>query len=202
MGAPYLRLVDELHHRIARGDWPPGTQLPSSTHLQREYGLGRGTVDHAIATLRRQGALEGQRGARLFVAYPPAVRTLTDPDADWPHAVGDVESGVCKPGPELRERLQVTSRARLHWTRSELLDPDGRPAMLLTTWQRGARLHPYTAVRCEVRPHTLTVDEAGLLGLAAGAAALLVERTRYGEDGNPVQTADLILPADRWRIAW
>lgn len=201
MGAPYLRLVAELRQRITSGQWPPGSQIPSSSILQHQYRLGRGTVDHAIATLRREGVLEGQRGARLFVAYPPAVRTLTDPDADWPHGIGDTESGTCRPSPELQERLHITYRARLRWTRTELLDPDGHPALLVTTWQRGARTRRYSSVRCEVRPHTLTVDEAGLLGLATGSPAFLLERTRFDEASEPVQVADLILPADRWHIA-
>lgn len=201
MAAPSKQLADRLRQRIATGEWAPGTRIPSVTGFQREYGLGRGAIWLAIATLRREGLLEGRPGARLTVAYPPAVRTLTDPDADWPHGRGDTEVGVCRPSPELRERLQVTAGIRLHWSRAELLDPDDRPAMLLTTWQHGIRPHGYASVRWEVRPHALTAGEASLLGLATGATAFLLERTRFDAAGTPVQTADLVLPADRWRIS-
>jgi GntR family transcriptional regulator len=202
MDRPYQRVAADLRHRIAAGEWAQGDQLPSWRSLAEHYGVGLGGIRLAVDQLRAEGLVEGKPRSRLHVAYPPAVRTLVDPDADWPHKTGDVEPGVCRPDPELRERLQVSSRVRLHWVRSELLDPDGRPTMLLTTWQRGTRTLEYTSVLCEMRPHALTGEEAAILGLAPGAPAFLVERTRLDDAGLPVQTADLVLPADRWRVAW
>lgn len=202
MGAPYQRLAAELRHLITAGDWPPGTRIPSARALQDEYGVGRGVVERAIMQLKREGLLEGIPGARLRVAYPPAPRTLVAPDADWPYGRGDVEVGRGVAGAELAARLGCGPRVRVVRRRVECLDPGGRPAMLVTTWQRTVRPVWHEAVRCEVRPHQLTAVEAAALGLATGAPALLVERTRYGPDGVPVQTADLVLPADRWRIGW
>jgi GntR family transcriptional regulator len=197
--APYQRLATDLRSRITGGEWPPGARVPSARHLGAEYRVSRSTVQLAVAQLRKAGILEGRPGARLTVAYPPAVRTLIDPDAPWPHSRGDTARGTCRPTPELRERLRVSERARLSWERTELLDADGRPAMLVTTWQRGAP-RPHVGAVCELRPHLLTALEAAALGLATGAAALLVERSRLDGSGLPVQVADLVLPADRWRV--
>jgi DNA-binding GntR family transcriptional regulator len=181
--AQYQRIATNMRRRITAAKWPPGARIPSWHELQRHYGVGQGAIRLAMEQLRAEGLIEGKPRARLTVAYRPSVRTLVDPDADWPHGRGDVVPGVCRPSPELCERLRVTTRARLHWTRSELLDPDGRPAILLTTWQRGARPHDYASVRWEARPHALTPGEAGTLGLAAGTSAFLMERTRYDADG-------------------
>jgi DNA-binding GntR family transcriptional regulator len=74
--------------------------------------------------------------------------------------------------------------------------------MLITTWRRAGAVRKHAGFRCEVRPHGLTAEEATLLGLARGMQAFLVERTRVDAGLRPVQTADLILPADRWRIGW
>ncbi|GAA3031915.1 hypothetical protein GCM10020000_06080 [Streptomyces olivoverticillatus] len=49
--------------------------------------------------------------------------------------------------------------------------------------------------------HRITVQEAELTGLTAGAAAFLLQRVRYDTVGTPVQAADIVLPVDRWRIA-
>jgi len=201
MDAPYQRLAVKLRRRIADGEWPPGARIPSARALADEYHVGRGVVQLAIGTLKREGVLEGVPGSRLTVAYSPAVRTLTSPDDPWPHGIGDVERGTCRATPDLAQRLLVPERTTLYWERAELLDPDGRPAMLVTTWRRGTAVRPHTAVRCELRSHQMTAVEAAALGLAAGTPALLVERTRLKAGGRPVQTADLVLPADRWRVS-
>lgn len=202
MEPPYQRLANELRQRIATGEWGSGTQIPSSRELQHRYGLGRGAVERALAVLRADRTLEGRPGARLFVAEPPAVRTLVNADAQWPHGTGDGESGTCRATGDLRWRLQTPERAKLYWERTELLDPGGRPAMLVTSWTRSTRHRPHAMVRCELRPHALTVVEARALGLVQGVPAFLVERTRCDAEGRPVQAADLVLPADRWRVGF
>ncbi|MFJ8039550.1 GntR family transcriptional regulator [Kitasatospora sp. NPDC096147] len=50
-----------------------------------------------------------------------------------------------------------------------------------------------------VTARTLTRAEALLLGVAPGAPVSAVERTHYDQaTGRPVETADLVLPGDRW----
>ncbi|MFE4017766.1 UTRA domain-containing protein [Streptomyces sp. NPDC059101] len=43
--------------------------------------------------------------------------------------------------------------------------------------------------------------EANLLGLGVGTLALIVERTRMDASGAVVETADMLLPADRWSVS-
>jgi GntR family transcriptional regulator len=197
--APHQRLAAELRRLVLEGAYPPGSTFPSHRRLAAEYGVGLGAVHLAVAVLRRAGLVEGRPGARLTVAYAPAVRTLTDPDAPWPHEVGEVERGTCPATAALAARLAAPEGTRLHWVREERLDPDGRPAMLLTAWWRGRERRHVRSVS-EVHTHLMTVDEASALGLAAGTAALLVERTRLDVGGRPAQASNLVLPADRWRV--
>lgn len=199
----YQRIAADIRRRIHSGEWQPGRLLPSWRWLADQYGVSQGAVRVAIRQLRDEWLVEGTQRAQLWVAYPPAVRTLTDADAEWPYARGDGESGSCNAGENLAGRLDVPYGTILHWERRELLDPGARPAILITTWQQPvANIHEHETARCEIRPHVLTGVEAALFGLAVGMPALLVERTRYGADGKPVQIADLVLPADRWRIGW
>lgn len=201
MDAPYQRLAADLRALIDSGAWPPGHRIPSARTLAAERGLTRGVAERAIAVLRRERLLEGRAGGRLFVAYPPAVRTLFDPDAPWPHGRGEAERGTRQAGEDLATALQVPPRTRLHWERTELLDPDGRPAMLVTTWRRGARPLPHIAYRCEMCADTLGPDDARALGLVAGLPMMALRRIRYASGRRPVEVADMVLPADRWRIA-
>lgn len=199
MDAPYLRLAAALRQRIHEGEWLPGRRIPSARSLTAEYEIGPGAVHLAIAALKREGLIEGRRGARLTVAYAPAVRTLMDADAAWSYETGDVTGGSCAATASLAARLGVSEGSRVRWERAECLDPDGRPAMLLSSWWHGRRRR-HRRVVCEVRTHSMTAEEASALGLAAGTSALLVERTRLDADGRPVQVSDLVLPADRWRV--
>jgi GntR family transcriptional regulator len=198
----HQRIAADLRRRIATGEWAPGERIPSWRQLQAEYGVGQGAVRLAITQLRAESLIEGQARARLTVAYRPAVRTLTDPDAPWPYGQGDAARSVTRADEDLAQRLALPLRTRLHRERVELLDPDGRPAMLVTTWRRTPAGLPYETYGCEVRGGILNREDAGMLGLAADTPVLVVERTRYSADGRPVETADLVLPADRWWIRW
>lgn len=200
MDAPYQRLAAALRHLIVGGEWPPGTPIPSGRQLAEQHHVTRRIAERAIAVLRAEHLIEGRRGARLQVAYPPAVRTLVDPHADWPYLIGDTEAGTCRADPVLAQRLRVPVRCTLHRYRAECLDPDGRPAMLVTTWRRGTRRRVWVCATVEAMVDLLAADEAHALGLVAGVTAIRLHRTRYDKDGLPVETADLVLPADRWRV--
>ncbi|GAA3372032.1 UTRA domain-containing protein [Streptomyces antimycoticus] len=53
-----------------------------------------------------------------------------------------------------------------------------------------------------LRPVHVERDQAQLLGVPAGTLATLIQRTHYSTDGRPVETADLLIPADRWHITY
>jgi GntR family transcriptional regulator len=199
MDAPYKRLAAELRQHIHQGTYPPGSAFPSIRTLARHHDVGLGIAYQAVAILRSEGLLAGEPRRRLTVAHPVGVRTLADPDADWPHGHGDTEHSTVRATEELAARLGTEPRTSLRRERVELLDPDGRPAMLLTTWRRGRR-REYASHRLSVGTHRMSADEGAALGLAAGTLALLVERTRLDAAGSVVEVADLVLPADRWTV--
>ncbi|GAA1397456.1 histidine utilization repressor [Kitasatospora putterlickiae] len=197
---PYQRVAAEIRRRIASGEWPPGYQLPSRAKFAAELGTTDAAVRLGMALLRRSGELEGTQRTRLWVAHPPAVRTLLDPDGDWPHPRGEGAAGSQRADADLAGRLGVPSRTRVRWHREELLDPDQRPSHLITTWWAGARPERWSRVEAEVVLHHLTPAKGEHLGLPSGVPAWLIQRTRYSEAGRPIEVADMVLPADRWRV--
>ncbi|TGB13814.1 GntR family transcriptional regulator [Streptomyces sp. MZ04] len=197
--ARYRRIADDIRRRIANGEWRPGDPLPSRRVMAGEYGVHHETINLAYTLLRRTGALEGEERKQVVVAHPPTVRTLTDVDAVWPFASETTDTRPRPATEELAERLGVRMRTVLQHETVECLDPGGRSAMLVTSWWRGRR-QAHASFTAELSTAPLDVDQAHALGLLVDTPAFCVMRTRLDIHGTPIETADLILPMDRWRI--
>ncbi|MEU2391863.1 GntR family transcriptional regulator [Streptomyces sp. NPDC007369] len=85
--------------------------------------------------------------------------------------------------------------------KSAVVLPDGGPLAGRSVVDRMAHLG-ITVVRAVERPRPVQVDrdQAQQLGVPAGTLATLIERTFYDSDDRPLETADLLVPADRWDI--
>ncbi|WP_199853315.1 winged helix-turn-helix domain-containing protein [Plantactinospora sp. BC1] len=64
-------LIDDLVKRIKKGDFPPGTQIPSTSDLADHYDVSPSTISRAVARLRQRGILVGRPGRGVFVAEKP-----------------------------------------------------------------------------------------------------------------------------------
>ena len=72
---PIHRVIAEsLATGIERGEHPHGSRLPSEASLVRQFGVSRGTLRHALNTLRARGVLEAvpTRGWFVRAAAPEA----------------------------------------------------------------------------------------------------------------------------------
>lgn len=58
----YRQVKERLLRRLAAGEWPPGTFLPSETALAREYEVSQGTLRKALNELTREGVVERFQG--------------------------------------------------------------------------------------------------------------------------------------------
>jgi GntR family transcriptional regulator len=197
--ALHRRIADDIRRRITAGEWRPGQALPSRAELAAAYHVHEQTMRLAYALLRRTGILEGEERKRVTVAHPPAVRTLTDVDAAWPYSCETTDTRPQSATDELAARLGVPVGAMLQHESVECMDPGGRSAMLVSSWWRGRRqAHESVVAELDVVP--LGANQAHALGLLVDTLTFRVVRTRLDVHGTPVETADLILPMDRWRI--
>ncbi|HBF32614.1 GntR family transcriptional regulator, partial [Rhizobium sp.] len=58
----YLQVAHHLESRIADGDYPVGSLLPTENDLATMLGVSRQTVRQAIGTLRTKGRLSARKG--------------------------------------------------------------------------------------------------------------------------------------------
>lgn len=62
------QIVEDLAERIRRGEYPPGTQMPTYRELSELYNVGFTTVSQVYKRLRDRGVLVGVQGRGVYVA--------------------------------------------------------------------------------------------------------------------------------------
>ncbi|AXI77387.1 GntR family transcriptional regulator [Peterkaempfera bronchialis] len=65
--AIHVQISEHIRLRIASGEWPAHYRLKSEPELAQEFGVSRGTVRRALATLIEEGLLRQVRGRGTFV---------------------------------------------------------------------------------------------------------------------------------------
>src|SRR6266702_801051 len=137
----YAQVVTEIKRRIERGDYPPGSLLPSEHQLVTEFGVSRPTIVKALTGLRQDGWIDTQQGKGSFVRGRPALdgaeRTrpahgvLELPEAQLAGEL--VQAGVNLAPPHITALLGLQAGARA-FVRQRLLTEDGEPVELVSAW--------------------------------------------------------------------
>lgn len=69
--ARFRLVADRLRERIASGDWPAGTAIPSHRQLGKIFNEGQRTIRLAIELLKEEGHLAGNARRRLIATSSP-----------------------------------------------------------------------------------------------------------------------------------
>jgi DNA-binding GntR family transcriptional regulator len=70
-------IVDDLAERIRRGQYKPGTRLPTYRELADLYDVSPATIATIVVRLKERGLVVGVQGRGVFVAES-ARRSATD----------------------------------------------------------------------------------------------------------------------------
>ena len=137
----YAQVVAEIKSRIERGEYLPGSLLPSEHQLVSDFGVSRPTIVKALASLRQDGWIDTQQGKGSFVRGRPALagaeRTrpaeslLELPEAQLSGEL--VQAGV-KLAPGYVTRLLGLEPGAKAFLRQLLLSEDGGPVELASMW--------------------------------------------------------------------
>lgn len=208
MVATYRDIKADILGKITRGEWRPGSAIPSELELAESYGSARATVSRAMRELVEDGIIERKRkaGSRVRLSplrqarfdIPVVRREIEGQGAAYRFAL--VRSEVF-PAPDwLRARLALPAGAEvrhlvcLHladgapyqhedrWINLELL-PQAREADLTvegpTEWLM-AQI-PFSEVEIGIMATAADADLARHLGCAPGDPLLQVERSTRWE---------------------
>ncbi|WP_249012389.1 GntR family transcriptional regulator [Conexibacter sp. DBS9H8] len=224
----HAQIAAHLRARIESGEIPPEAAIPSEAELTARFGVSRGTVRQALATLRAEGLIRGGRGRRAVVATPALSQSFDEMVSftAWADALGrvpgartlDLAHRPCPPG--LAGLLAVPTGAPVfHYRRVRLLD--GEPVMVeeSTFIESVGRLLPdldldggsvygqlaARGVRLAEADQQISAtaagsEIAGLLGVSRRAPLLSVRRRVRDGAGTPVEVSTDRYRADRFNL--
>lgn len=224
-GPLYLQLKRWIEDAVARGDIRPGDALPSERDLAAMVEVSRVTVRKAVQHLVRDGILIQRHGSGTFVApqqnrVEQSLSQLTSFTEDMARrgmAVTSIwlDRGLYNPSPEETvvlglspgdlvariARLSLSGDAPLAIERaalsaSTLPDPQAVGSSLYALLEkRGTR--PVRAIQ-RIRAANLNEDDARLLEVSPGVAALHIERIAYLASGRVVEFTRSVYRGDTY----
>ncbi|MED3917277.1 PLP-dependent aminotransferase family protein [Priestia megaterium] len=89
----YKQIIDFMKEKIARGEWPIGSKIPSQRKLAAMFDVNRSTVITALEELTADGLIEGKMGKGTIVINNTWTLLATTPP-DWNV---HVKSGMHRP---------------------------------------------------------------------------------------------------------
>ena len=103
----YQQIMDQIRQRIAVGDWPPGTPLPSVRELAADIKVSVITVKRAYLELVREEVIVTQQGKGTWVRDELDMRSLQRSElAEHLAKAGQLASSLAIPERELVQMLK------------------------------------------------------------------------------------------------
>ena len=226
----HVQIEDWLSGAIAAGRLAPGDRLPAEQELAAWFGVSRMTLRHALGELARRGLVTRSvgRGGGTFVAAPKLEQDFTTlagfSEQLRRHGMtpgARVLAATDQPaGPATAAVLQLAEGEHVYSVRRIRL-ADGMPLVLehsqfpaatfpdMLRCRLDGSLYELLEDRYGLRPHharerlepvTATMREAEALEVEEGAPLMLVERTAYAADGQPLEFARDLFRGDRTRV--
>jgi GntR family transcriptional regulator len=211
----YRQVQERLVRRIAEGQWTPGALIPSEFQIARELGVSQGTVRKALDAMASDHLLVRRQGVGTFVAAHDEDRVLFQffklrredgrrafPDSDTISVTERVASAEARAQLDLARgaRVVVIRRRRLLGgtpavTETITVPADRFPGLQLADpvpnnlYGLYAGRYGVTVARATERLKAVTCpqEDAALLGIAAGAPVLLIDRLAADLDGRTVE---------------
>jgi GntR family histidine utilization transcriptional repressor len=205
----HQRILDDISGRILSGAWPPGHRIPFEHELTEEYGCSRMTVNKALSELARAGLIERRRRSGSYVTRPRSqaavleihdIRTEVEAlglpyqyqlVARKKRAASAAESdefGLPANAPVIALECRHFAGEQAFCLEKRLINlsavPDAAEESFADiapgTWLIGHV--PWSAAEHTIRAVAADARAAKALGIARGAACLIVERRTWSAD--------------------
>ena len=106
---PFRQIVDGIRRKVAAGELPPGSRLPSVRALALQLDVNPNTVAKAYAELTHEGLVAPHKGVGLFVTGRRHLLAPEERERRLAEAVGQLVSAVLPlgvPAEEVADRVR------------------------------------------------------------------------------------------------
>ncbi|MBB0245619.1 UTRA domain-containing protein [Streptomyces alkaliphilus] len=228
--AIHAQISEHIRRHIAAGEWPAHYRLRSEPELAAEYGVSRGTIRRALATLIEEGLLRQVRGRGTFVTSttiePAIAQKLSTLSEDFAGQgvvtfTEVLECVLISPPRPVAALLDLPAEARVLRLVRLRSTVDG-PVALLHNFVRadvapGIERVDFTqsslfgvledtyGLRIDTARRTFSAEAASpevasALGLDAGAPVQYLQQVTYLEDDRPVEYSDVWIHSGRLHL--
>jgi GntR family transcriptional regulator len=219
----YYQLKEILLKKLESGEWSEGSMIPSEKDLQKTYEVSRVTVRRTIELLSKEGFLDKKRGKGTIVKKPgieerlPVLKSFTEEMAGRDATKRVLSSEYINPPPKIKDKLTLFPDEQIFYLK-RLMIVDGAPLGILHSYMPGRyRLsldEDYTRSLYEIfakigirlkeayqsiEASMSTREEILLFGLEDPFPTLVIKRTAYSIDGDPVEYVKGAYHGDRYR---
>src|SRR5215469_17542150 len=214
----HRQIAESLRRAIRAGTYERGSQLPSERELMEEFSVSRGTVRHALATLRAEGVVAIRKGARAIVLDEPRAQSFSEllSFSAWARSIGETPGGrvielTRRYADELDARRLDVREGDAVFSLVRVRTLSGAPAMIeRTTFVESigrrvaavdlesdsiyARLAEQGVVFAQARHYVSAVaadaEDAALLEVEVGRPLLRQVRRTVSPEGQPLEWSD------------
>lgn len=227
--AVWRQIEETLVAEIARGRYPPDSQLPTESELATRFGVNRHTVRRALSALAQRGLLLVQQGRGSFVvrdaieyALGPRTRFSENLLKQGREPATELLQATEMAAPEVVARhLKIRAGARV--VRLETLGrADGRPISLahhyfparrlpelvshfarwrsITKALKQSGITEYRRAWTRVVARLPSAAEAHLLRMATTQPLLVTESVNIEAGGRPIEYGEAMFASDRVQL--
>lgn len=223
----YYQLKEIMREKISSGEWKPGDLIPSERELGEQYGISRMTARQAITELVNEGLFYREQGKGTFVSRHKITQQLIrltgfteDIKARGQRPGSKIISAMMVPADEtiaehlhIKTGLMIFQLQRLRLADEEplaievsnlcfvgcekLLEDDLEQNSLYRLLEHKYGL-PLMEAEQQLEAGLISPEEAQLLKVPVGSAALFVRRTTYTERDQPIEYARSIYCGNKY----
>lgn len=226
----HRQLQSVIRAKIETGEWKPGQLIPREFDLMEQFGLSRYTVRQALDELSQAGYIVRTKKRGTIVNNQPKVeqdlgrfysfaRDLAQRGLNPSSKVLRLEKIVADE--ETARLMEIAEQTEIYWL-SRLRLVENEPTVIENSylalpkevtleqfdWTH-ASVYEVLQAHCGLEvdhakeylePVNLSQEEARLLGVGEGLAAMQVERLTYGLDGRIFERRLSLIRGDRYRF--
>lgn len=218
----HQRILGDIEGKIVSGEWPPGHRLPFEVDLADQYDCSRMTVNKVMTQLAKAGLIERRKKSGSFVKQPQAqsaVLEIHDIEAEvtslnLPYSFQVTRRSMRTASAEDVRRFEVQGGAKLldivctHFAGPRQFCVEERLINLENVPEAGEADFkevspgrwllsqvPWSTAEHRIQAVAASAEMAALLGVARGAACLVVERRTWSGLG-PITQVRFTYPGD------